>query len=205
MKKVLHVGCGQATLKNLPLGFQDGSWEEIRLDISPEANPDIVGTMQDMPEVESGSMDALYSSHNVEHVYFHEVVGVLQEFKRVLKPEGFCVVTCPDIQLVAQKIVAHGIDYPLYNSPAGPITANDILYGHSDSIKHGDHFMAHKTGFDLKGLAQRFEKAGYPLFKGKRNDSQISLWFIGFKAGMDDDLANQMFQTYTRLSGRPVL
>jgi predicted SAM-dependent methyltransferase len=38
-------------------------------------------------------MDALYSSHNIEHVFAHEVVPTLKEFRRVLKPDGFVVIT----------------------------------------------------------------------------------------------------------------
>jgi hypothetical protein len=71
---MLHVGCGSATLAKLPPGFRDGSWSEVRLDINPAVKPDIIGTITDMPDVPSGSMDAVYSSHNIEHVYTHDVI-----------------------------------------------------------------------------------------------------------------------------------
>jgi len=44
-------------------------WKEIRLDIDPANAPDILGTMLDMPAVADGSVDAIYSSHNIEHLY----------------------------------------------------------------------------------------------------------------------------------------
>jgi ubiquinone/menaquinone biosynthesis C-methylase UbiE len=56
--------------------------------------------MTDMSAVETSSMDALYSSHNIEHVYAHEVPKALAEFKRVLRPDGFVIITCPDIQAI---------------------------------------------------------------------------------------------------------
>jgi len=43
---LLHVGCGHATINNIPLsGFRQRGWREIRLDTDPSVAPDIVGTM----------------------------------------------------------------------------------------------------------------------------------------------------------------
>ena len=104
-KKALHVGCSILTLKHAPAYFQQGDWTEVRYDIDPAVKPDILGTITDMHRVSSASVDAVYSSHNLEHVYPHEVTMVLQEFKRVLKPNGICVVGVPDLQAVAKLIV----------------------------------------------------------------------------------------------------
>ena len=43
------------------------------------------------------SVDAVFSSHNIEHLYPHEVPLALKEFMRVLKPDGFVLMTCPDL------------------------------------------------------------------------------------------------------------
>jgi predicted SAM-dependent methyltransferase len=85
MKKVLHVGCGQKTIMQMPVGFQDGTWSEVRFDINESVRPDIIGTITEMSTVEDASVNALYSSHNIEHVFPHEVVSVLSEFRRVIK------------------------------------------------------------------------------------------------------------------------
>lgn len=199
MKKVLHVGCGLSSLEHLPDGFQDGTWEEVRLDIDPDCNPHIVGTIQDMTEVASESVDAVYSSHNLEHVHFHEVAGVLQEFKRVLNPEGFCVITCPDIKAVAKAIIEHGVDGVLYSSPAGDITANDIMYGQSSAIEQGQFYMAHKTGFDLAALLRRLEEAEFYLCCGKTHG--LSLWSMAFKENRDKSLVKSMFRRFAFKEG----
>jgi SAM-dependent methyltransferase len=136
-KRVLHVGCGSATLAKLPPGFKDGGWSEVRLDINPAVKPDIIGTITNMADVPSGSMDAVYSSHNIEHVYAHEVIQALQEFRRVLKEDGFAVITCPDLQEVAARMADGRLFDPLYVSPAGPIAPIDIVYGHRASIARG--------------------------------------------------------------------
>ena len=97
MKSFLHVGCGHKNKKDLK-GFNDQDWEEIRFDIDQKLNPDIVGTLTDMSSISAHAVDAVYSSHNIEHLFPHEVVIALKEFHRVLKDDGIAVITCPDLQ-----------------------------------------------------------------------------------------------------------
>ena len=67
MKTFLHVGCGNNNKSDLK-GFNNDNWKEIRFDIDKDVNPDIVGTLTDMKLVETWSVDALYSAHNIEHI-----------------------------------------------------------------------------------------------------------------------------------------
>lgn len=53
----------------------------------------MLGTMTSMDAVQTGSMDALFSSHNIEHLYPYEVPVALAEFRRVLNDDGFAVIT----------------------------------------------------------------------------------------------------------------
>ena len=107
MARFLHVGCGQKNKSETTEGFNSVDWDEVRFDIDERVNPDIQGTILNMENVDSGSVDAVYSSHNIEHVYPHEVDIVIKEFVRVLSPEGFAVIACPDLQSVC-KLVAGG-------------------------------------------------------------------------------------------------
>lgn len=116
---VLHVGL---------------DWCEIRLDIDESVNPDVIGTMTNMQGVGDRSVDAVFSSHNIEHLYPHEVPVALAEFHRVLKPDGFALITCPDLQSVAALIAEDRLTEAAYVSPAGPITPLDIVYGHRASM-----------------------------------------------------------------------
>ena len=97
MPTFLHVGCGHNRKNKTTPGFAQPEWNEIRLDIDATVTPDIIGTMTDMSAVTSASVQAIYSSHNIEHLYPHEVPVALAEFLRVLTPDGFAVITCPDI------------------------------------------------------------------------------------------------------------
>jgi ubiquinone/menaquinone biosynthesis C-methylase UbiE len=176
-RSLLHVGCGMAPKERLPICFQTPDWREIRLDIDPNVNPDVVGTILDMAAIESGTMDALWSSHNLEHVNSFEVPKALAEFRRVLKPTGFALISLPDMKAVARRIAEDMLNEPLYEAPAGPISPLDIVFGHQASIQRGHVYMAHRTGFTARTLGQALVDAGFTevrVHEGTRWD----LWAI---------------------------
>ena len=105
MKTVLHVGCGPQKKSNIN-GFNNDNWIEIRFDIDEKVNPDIVGTLIDMSEVETNSVDAIYSSHNIEHLFSHEVPVALKEMYRVLNDDGYLIITCPDLVSVCNEVTS---------------------------------------------------------------------------------------------------
>jgi SAM-dependent methyltransferase len=179
-KQVLHIGCGHYDPRKLPTYFRTEAWRELRLDIDPRAQPDIVADMRDLSQLADGQVDAIYSSHNVEHLYPHEVPVALKEFRRVIKPEGFALITLPDLQEVARLVADGRLDDPAYISPAGPIAPHDILYGHRPSMEKGNLFMAHRTGFTAKTLAQALVSAGFAMITVQRNPALFNLWAIAF-------------------------
>jgi predicted SAM-dependent methyltransferase len=166
-------------------GFQGEDWTELRLDIDPSVQPDIIGTMTDMSAVQSGSVDALFSSHNIEHLYPHEVPAALAEFRRVLKPDGFCVITCPDLQSVAALVAEDKLTEPAYQSPAGPIAPIDILYGFRRSMAQGNLYMAHRCGFTQKVLTATLQAAGFAQAATTRRVHPFyDLWALATKTAL---------------------
>jgi protein O-GlcNAc transferase len=178
-KLVLHVGCGAYNPKKLHSIFQSEEWKEVRFDIDPNVQPDILGSMTDMHMVEDESVHAIWSSHNIEHLYPHEVEVAFKEFLRILKPDGFLYVTLPDIQEVAKHVAEGNLEDPLYDSPAGPISAIDIMYGHRASLARGNLFMAHRTGFTANTLGEHLTTTGFRDVKVKRET--LNLWAVGYK------------------------
>ncbi|MEG3838989.1 tetratricopeptide repeat protein [Microcoleus sp. herbarium14] len=178
-KKVLHVGCGSYSLSGLHETFRTDEWQEVRLDIDPNVKPDIISSITDMSSVSSQSFDAIWSSHNIEHIYHHEVAIALAEFYRVLKPGGFVLITLPDIQKVAEYVAEGNLEQPLYTSPSGPISALDILYGFGADIAKGKYYMAHRTGFTQQSLALKIQEAGFhPV---EVNNEELNLWATAYK------------------------
>jgi SAM-dependent methyltransferase len=178
---ILHVGCGSASPYKLPPVFRTG-WREIRLDIDPDVQPDVVASITDMRVISDGSVDAVYSSHNIEHLYPHEVPTALREMQRVLRTDGFALITLPDIQEVARFVAEGKLEDPLYISPMGPIAALDILFGHRPSLASGNAFMAHRTGFTGETLASALVNAGFAAVMVQRDSAAFCLTAIAFQS-----------------------
>lgn len=187
MKQFLHVGCGPKHKDRTTAGFNNPDWHELRLDIDESVNPDIVGTMTDMSAVADASVDAVFSSHNIEHLYPHEVPVALAEFKRVLKEDGFVVVTCPDLQSVCALIAEDKLTEPAYTSPAGPIAPLDILYGHRPPMARGNLYMAHRCGFTQKVLTGTLQAAGFATVASmRRGHPNYDLYALATKAALGE-------------------
>jgi len=181
-KTLLHVACGRATLRDIHLpGFQDSSWREVRLDADPTVLPDIVGTMADMSAVSDGFADAIFSSHGIEHLYWHDVPRALAEFYRTLAEDGFLVVTCPDVQTAAQMIAEDRMFDTAYVSEAGPITPFDMLYSYRPFVAANPQWMSHHCGFTLTTLLSVLKESGFPSCYGIRRIGGFDLWVLASK------------------------
>jgi hypothetical protein len=188
MKRLLHVGCGQKNKSRTTKGFNTNDWKEIRYDIDESVNPDFTGSMIDMSIIEDASVDAVFSSHNIEHLYAHEVPIALSEFHRVLSASGMLVITCPDLRSVCELVVEDKLDDPAYVSPAGPIAPIDILYGHRASMERGNLYMAHKCGFTRKVLVGSLKGSGFKsVVSMSRKGPSFDLWAIAMKNRCDEE------------------
>jgi len=52
------------------------------------------------------SVEAIYSSHTLQHLYLHEAESVLSECARVLKPGGILRLALPDVEHLARQLLS---------------------------------------------------------------------------------------------------
>ena len=184
MKRVLNVG-GNSKAIPLPPVFR--GWENVLLDIDPRAAPDVLCDARELTRLAGGAYDAVYCSHNLEHYYRHEVPKVLAGFRHVLKDEGFANLRVPDMEELMRATVHNGLDIDdvLYQSPAGPITVRDVIYGYGPEIERsGNDFFAHKTGFTRKSLHAVLQACGFPYaYLDARN---FEVMAVAFKREPDE-------------------
>ena len=180
-KSFLHLGCGRLTKLYSTPEFKTNSWDEVRVDIDKSVKPDIIASMTDMSVIESNKFDAVYSSHNIEHLFAHEVPIALKEMHRVLNDDGYLIITCPDLVSVCSEVAEGKLTVPLYQSSLGPISAIDILYGLRSDISKGNHYMAHNCGFTGPVLYSTLKGCGFTSIVSIIKPQNYALWAIAYK------------------------
>ena len=80
MKYFLRLDYGPKHKDQNAKTFKSDGWAEKLLDIDSKELPDVVGAMTDMSAVNDSSMQAVFSSHNIERLYPHELPLASGEF-----------------------------------------------------------------------------------------------------------------------------
>ena len=112
------------------------------------------------------SLTPFICSHNLEHYYRHDVPKVLAGFLHVLKDDGFVQIRVPDLGELMKTVVQNGLDVDdfLYQSPSGPISVLDVLYGYGVELEQsGCDFFSHKTGFTEKSLIETLKRSRFAV------------------------------------------
>ncbi len=143
----LNLGCGD---KILP-GY-------INVDVvSSRAGkePDVICDLRDLKAFESNSADEILSVHVVEHFWRWEVLDILKEWVRVLKPGGKMIVECPNLLSACEEVLKN----PDIATGPGPEGQRSmwVLYG-DPSWK--DPLMIHRWAYTPRSLAQLLHEAG---------------------------------------------
>jgi len=131
----------------------------------------VLASITDLSAIASDSVDAVWASHCVEHLYHHETGAALGEMRRILGPSGFACIRVPDLQTIAGFIAADRMHEVIYESPAGPITPHDVVFGYGRDVSAGRLAMAHRTGFTPTLLVQSLQSAGFDSFLIRRSSA----------------------------------
>jgi predicted SAM-dependent methyltransferase len=104
-------------------------------------------------EFDDESVDLIYASHVLEYFDREEVINVLLEWKRVLKPGGILRIAVPDFKSMTE----------LYKS--GEISLNKILGPLYGKMKMSDKTIYHKTVYDFESLKEIADKLNFSNFE----------------------------------------
>jgi hypothetical protein len=167
--------CGLAARQRTTLLFAEADWEEVRLDPSPEAAPDIQDGFPEMRAVADASCDAVFTAHSLERLYPHQVMTALGNCLRVLKEDGYMVVICADIQQACAMIAQDDPLATAYDSPAGAVTPLDILYGFRPALAAGHQEYACHCGFTATVLMNSLARSGFGTVWSSRNQQAFSM------------------------------
>ena len=158
-KLLVNLGSGPKGQAWLPTMFAE--WRQFRVDVDPAAAPDLLADITDLSAIKSGSADAVWSAHCIEHLYLHQVRQALEEAYRILADDGFLCVIVPDLQTIASHVAADRLHETVYQSPAGPISAHDMIFGYGAALAQGHTNMAHNCGFTPALLAQKLQEVPF--------------------------------------------
>lgn len=138
----INMGCGKRNFGNDWVHL-DGYSQSKKFHIGQDKLTDIYG---------DNTVDLIYASHVIEYFDREEIVPLLEEWVRVLKPEGILRVAVPDFRAMAcLYIMGHlGKKYPLEQF-LGP------LYGKMDMK---DSAIYHRTVYDYDSLRSLLESIG---------------------------------------------
>ena len=187
MRVVLNVGGGT---KGIAIPAHYNGWSHLLLDVDSRGAPDILCDARTLSSLAPEQFDAVYCSHNLEHYYAHEALEVVRGFRHVLKVDGFAEIAVPDLDCVMRYAISQrlGLDDVLYQSPAGPISVIDVIYGYRREIEQsGRDFYAHKTGFSPASLRTALERSGFEFVFVLPRPQAFEIRALAFKASPTDD------------------
>ncbi len=143
----LNLGCGD---KHLP-GY-------VNVDVAPSragVRPDVLCDLRALEPFASDSADEILAVHVVEHFWRWEVVDVLREWTRALKPRGRMIVECPNLLEACRAF----LEDP--SNGAGPGREGQrtmwVFYG---DPAWRDPLMCHRWNYTPESLKSIMEEAG---------------------------------------------
>jgi predicted SAM-dependent methyltransferase len=137
----INLGCGKRDFGEGWIHIDGGNYEHLD-------SHDITNL-----QFESNTADLIYASHVVEYFDREQVVEILQEWHRVLKPGGILRLAVPDFEAMARMYISE--EYPL-SSFLGP------LYG---LMAMSDKKIYHKTTYDFSSLQRVLQASNFKNIK----------------------------------------
>ncbi len=143
----LNLGCGDKILD----GFINVDVVEARAG----KKPDVICDLHDLSSFEDNYADEILAVHVIEHFWQWEVVDILKEWTRVLKPGGKMILECPNLLSAAEEFLKNPEEAAL----GGPTGQRSMWVFYGDPAWK-DPLMIHRWGYTPRSLATVMHKAG---------------------------------------------
>lgn len=156
----LNLGCGD---KILP-GYVNVDVVESRAG----KRPDVLCDLHRLEPFADDSADEILAVHVVEHFWRWEVLAVLKEWVRVLKPGGLLVLECPNLISACETFLRD----PEVAASGGKEGQRSMWVFYGDP-QWQDPYMVHRWGYTPKSLAQLMGEAG--LVDARQEPAQFKL------------------------------
>ena len=143
----LNLGCGDKIL--------DGYVNVDVVESRAGKRPDVICDLHELSAFESNYADEILAVHVVEHFWQWEVVDILKEWTRVLKPGGKMILECPNLISAAEEFLKNPEEAAL-GGAAGQ-RSMWVFYGDPG---WRDPLMIHRWGYTPRSLATVMHLAG---------------------------------------------
>ena len=143
----LNLGCGDMLLP----GY-------VNVDVAAERRgrqPDVVCDIRDLSAFPDNHADEVMAIHVIEHFYRWEVVDLIKEWVRVLKPGGQLVLECPNLLSACEALLAK----PEQAAQPGQAGSRTMWCFYGDPSWQ-DPLMCHRWLYTPQSLAQVMHEAG---------------------------------------------
>lgn len=143
----LNLGCGDKILKG---------YTNVDIVTERASNvPDVVCDVRDLSIFNDNYADEILAVHVVEHFWRWEVVSVLKEWVRVLKPGGLMILECPNLLSACEEFLRN----PKLHALPGPEGQRTMWVFYGDP-RWQDPLMVHRWGYTPQSLGVVMHEAG---------------------------------------------
>ncbi|MBR0568013.1 methyltransferase domain-containing protein [Azoarcus sp. L1K30] len=156
----LNLGCGDKVL--------DGYVNVDVVESRSGKRPDVLCDLHRLEPFQDNSVDEILSVHVIEHFWRWEVVDILREWIRVLKPGGRMILECPNLISACEEFLSD----PERQAGGGPEGQRSMWVFYGDP-RWKDPYMVHRWGYTPKSLAAVMSKAG--LVDARQEPAQYKL------------------------------
>lgn len=146
----VNLGCGNHLLQ----GYVNVDLVQGRAGIQP----DLICDIRYLTYFPDGFADEILAVHVIEHFWFWEVVEILKEWKRVLKPGGRLVIECPNLTNAAKEFLEDPD-----NAAMGGVAGQRSMWPLYGDPSWQDPLMCHRWGYTPRSLSGVLTAAGFEM------------------------------------------